>query len=302
VNALIQFSDALEELVAAAAPGVVALEHHRGHGTGMVLAHDGYVLTNAHVARGARSIGVRFNDGKTASASVVGADDATDLAVLRVTKSSLSALPLAEMSQVRVGQMVVAMGHPFGFERSVSLGVVSALERRLPGRDGAVLDGLIQTDAAINPGNSGGPLVNARGQVVGINTAMLPFAQGIGFAVPASTASWVAALLIQHGEIRRRYLGIAAKNEALEPALAAEVGQEKGVRVMQIGRDTPAANGGLREDDLLISVNGRAVGTVDDLQRLMATDATLEVAVVVWRKGQKAEAKVRPYARDRRAA
>jgi serine protease Do len=299
---LIELSDELEELVAKAAPGVVALEHNRGNGTGLVLAHDGYVLTNAHVARGARTIGVRFHDGQTAQSTVVGADDTTDLAVLRVARSGLTSLPLAELNRVRVGQMVVAMGHPFGFERSVSLGVVSALERRLPGRDGAVLDGLIQTDAAINPGNSGGPLVNARCEVVGINTAMLPFAQGIGFAVPSTTASWVGALLMQHGEIRRRYLGIAARNEALTPELAAEVGQPRGIRVMQIGRDTPASTGGLREEDLVIAVNGRAVATVDDLQRLMATDKTSEVEVVVWRKGRKQEAKVRPFARDRRAA
>src|SRR6185369_3485938 len=157
-----------------------------------------------------RSMRVRFSDGEEIEADVIGRDEVTDLAVLKTGRPG-PALPLAESGAVRVGQVVVALGHPYGFERSVTLGVVSAIERRLPGRDGAVLDGLIQTDAAINPGNSGGPLLSVRGQVVGINTAMLPFAQGIGFAVPASTAAWVAGLLMRHGEVRRRYLGIAAR-------------------------------------------------------------------------------------------
>ncbi len=238
------FSDELELLVGRTAPGVVALEHRRGHGTGIALTPDGYVLTNAHVVRGVRHAQVRFWDGQTAESEVVGADDASDLAVVRTGRAGLTVLPLASGPRVKVGQVVVAMGHPFGFERSVTLGVVSALERRLPGRDGAVLDGLIQTDAAINPGNSGGPLLSVRGEVVGVNTAMLPYAQGIGFAVPAATASWVAALLLRHGTVRRRFLGIAAKNETLAAELAGRVGQPRGVRVVEIGRGSPAALAG----------------------------------------------------------
>ncbi len=297
MTSLQQFSDDLEALVERSAPGVVAIEHRRGHGTGVVLAPDGYVLTNAHVVRGAKGVEVRFSDGARAHGDVVGADPTSDLAVVRLDHGDLQALLLTDSATVRVGQVVIALGHPFGFERSVSLGVVSALERRLPSRDGAVLDGLIQTDAAINPGNSGGPLVNARGEVVGINTAMLPFAQGIGFAIPSSTASWVTPLLIQHGEVRRRYLGIAAKNEALSPALAAELGQSKGVRVLQIGPSTPAAEAGLQSDDLLLAVNGKTIGTVEDLQRIMALESAPELDVALWRRQALSSTRVRPTLR-----
>ena len=297
MNPLELFSSELEKLVAKAAPGVVALELGRGHGTGLVLAQDGFLLTNAHVVRGARSLKVRLHNGDLLKGELVGADAPTDLAVVRVDRSGLLALPLADMTQVRVGQIVIAMGHPFGFERSVSLGVVSALERQLPARDG-LLDGLIQTDAAINPGNSGGPLVNVRGEVVGINTAMLPFAQGIGFAIPASTAAWVTGMLVQRGEIRRRYIGIAARTEALSSTLALELGQQRGVRVVGVGQMSPAEIGGLREDDLLLSVNGSSVKSIDDLQRLMALEAAPEVNVTVWRDGRRRDATVRPLARQ----
>jgi serine protease Do len=294
VSPLELFSDELEGLIARAAPGVVALEHRRGHGTGLAFTPDGHVLTNAHVAFGARTMRVRFHDGSSVEGDVIGSDVATDLAVVRTGRTGMSVLPLAEAGQVKVGQVVVAMGHPFGFERSVSLGVVSALERRLSGRDGAVLDGLIQTDAAINPGNSGGPLVNVRGQVVGINTAMLPFAQGIGFAIPSTTVSWVAALLMRNGEVRRRYLGIAARNEPFAAELARQVGQAKGIRVMEISQGSPAAQGGLERDDLLLQVNGSAVTTIDELQRQMALDASPDVDVLLWRKGARTNRRVVP--------
>src|SRR6185503_16178961 len=176
--------------------------------------------------------------------------------------------------------------------------VVSAVERRLPGRDGAVLDGLIQTDAAINPGNSGGPLLSVRGQVVGINTAMLPFAQGIGFAVPASTAAWVAGLLMRHGEVRRRYLGIAARNESLAPELATQVGQPRGIRVIDVGRGSPADTAGLARQDLLLQVNGTQVATIEDLQRTMAIDSASEFSLTVWKAGARTQRTVRPTQRQ----
>jgi S1-C subfamily serine protease len=291
------FSDELEKLVQAAAPGVLALEDRRGHGTGVAFTPDGYALTNAHVVRQQRSMRVRFHDGEQAEADVLGRDEATDLAVMRTGRSGLSVLPLADGSQVRVGQVVVALGHPFGFEKSVTLGVVSALERRLPSRDGGSLDGLIQTDAAINPGNSGGPLLSVRGQIVGINTAMLPFAQGIGFAVPASTASWVAGLLLRHGEVRRRYLGIAARNESLKPELAKSVGQARGIRIMDVGRGSPADDAGLQREDLLLAVDGTQVATVEDLQRTLAIDASPELSLTLWKRGGLIQKSVRPVAK-----
>src|SRR5262249_32742962 len=161
-------------------------------------------------------------------------------------------LPIADPSSVAVGQLVVAIGNPFRFERSVSLGIVSALDRSLPGPNGVIFEGLIQTDAAINPGNSGGPLVNAHGEVVGINTAVIPGAQGMGFAVSARTATWVTSVLMQRGRVDRRYLGVAARSEQLSPALAEATGQSKAVRILQVGPGSPAETAGLRPDDLLI--------------------------------------------------
>lgn len=291
------FSDELETLVERVAPGVVAIEHRRGHGTGIALTPDGFVLTNAHVVASTTRLRVRFHDGQVTDGEVVGRDTATDLAVVKTGRADNRALMLASAQQVKVGQVVIALGHPFGFERSVSLGVVSALERRLPGRDGATLDGLIQTDAAINPGNSGGPLMNVRGQVVGINTAMLPFAQGIGFAVPSSTASWVSALLLRHGEVRRRFLGVAAKNETLSAELATKVGQPKAVRLMEIGRDSPASQGGLESNDVVLQLNGSSVGNVDDLQRLLAIDHDNVIDLTLWKRDAIVHRQVKPAAR-----
>ncbi len=288
------FSDELETLVTKAAPGVVAIEHRRGNGTGLGLSPDGLVLTNEHVVRAAGRVRVRFSDGETSEGEVVGRDEATDLAVLKTSRQDLTVLPFAQGSSVKVGQVVIALGHPFGFERSVTLGVVSAVERRLPGRDGATLDGLVQTDAAINPGNSGGPLLSVRGQVVGVNTAMLPFAQGIGFAVPSSTASWVASLLVRHGAVRRRYLGIAARNEVLKVELAAKIGQPRGVRVVEAGRGSPAALGGVEAEDLLVAMGGAAVSSVDDLQRLLAIDRSEVVELTVWKREGRVNRQVKP--------
>ncbi len=162
----------------------------------------------------------------------------------------------------------------------------------------ASLEGLIQTDAAINPGNSGGPLLSVRGQIVGINTAMLPFAQGIGFAVPSSTASWVAGLLLRHGEVRRRYLGVAARNESLKPELATSVGQKRGVRIVDVGQGSPAAAAGLTSEDLLLAINGAEVATVEDLQRTMALDTSPELSLTVWKGGARTQRTVRPTVRQ----
>jgi len=233
-----------------------------------------------------------MHDGDEHRAHVVGADERTDLAVLKMDVNHLTTLPLADGREVNVGQLVVAIGNPFRFERSVSLGVVSALERTLPSRQGA-LEGLIQTDAAINPGNSGGPLLNADGEVVGINTAVIPWAQGIGFAIPAYTASWVAAVLIKSGEVRRPFLGIAARGEELGPKLASATGCRRAVRVLDVNPTEPADRAGMREGDLLISANGSPVASVDDLQRVMVLDQGGELKLEIWRE-HKRELLVRP--------
>jgi serine protease Do len=191
----------------------------------------------------------------------------------------------------------MAIGNPLGFDRSVSLGVVSALFRELPTRDG-VLEGLIQTDAAVNPGHSGGPLLDMEGRVVGINTAMLAPGRGIGFAVPAHTASWVAAVLIQHGEVRRPYLGIRARGEDLAPALARETGQTRGIRVVGVEPGTPAAEGGLNGGDLLLAANASPVATLDDLARVLVLAGQASVLDVdVLRAGSRRRLALKPLPR-----
>jgi serine protease Do len=283
MSLLKQLSHELEDLVASTAPAVVGVEHRRGQGTGLILAKDGYVLTNAHVVHGFDDLRVRLNTGATVKGELVGADDRTDLAVVRVDAEGLVSLPLAEAQQLKVGQLVVAIGNPFRFERSVSLGVISALDRSLPGPRGGLFEGLIQTDAAINPGNSGGPLIDAEGNVLGINTAIIPWAQGIGFAIPSPTASWVAAVLIRTGEIRRPFLGIAAKGEELLPLLRHSAGQARAVRILGVGAGSPAQAAGLKKGDLLLSVNGKSIASVDDLQRVMVLADPGEVQLEIYR-------------------
>ena len=297
---LVAFSDALEALVQQTMPGVVGVAVGRGHGTGLVIAPDGYVLTNHHVVGAARRPWVTFAEGPV-RAERLGADPATDLAVLRVEGAALVPLSLEAQRPLAVGQLVVAIGNPFRFERSVSVGIVSALDRSLPAPDGSLFEGLVQTDAAINPGNSGGPLVNARGEVVGINTAVVPWAQGIGFAIPARTASWVAAALMQKGRVERRYLGIGARAERLSAALVAEVGQARAVRVLEVGAQTPAERGGLREGDLVLRLNGFEVGSVDDVHRVLVNDPGKEARIEVLRAHRRRALTVEPAA-ERRAA
>jgi S1-C subfamily serine protease len=302
VSSLLEsLSDDLQQLVARVGPAVLGIEQGRGAGTAVVVARDGYLLTNHHVAGSGRGLRVRLPDGEAVGGELVGSDAATDLAVVRLREAQLVQLPIADPASVAVGQLVVAIGNPFRFERSVSLGIVSALDRSLPGPNGVIFEGLIQTDAAINPGNSGGPLVNAKGEVVGINTAVIPWAQGMGFAVSARTATWVTSVLMQRGRVDRRYLGVAARSEQLAPALATATGQAKGVRILQIGPGSPAESAGLRPDDLLLGVHGEAVSNVDDIHRLMVTRGTEVVPLALWRKNAREFVTVVP-SRDRRAA
>jgi serine protease Do len=293
VSRLAELSRELAALAATGAAGVVGLEHRGGQGSGVVLSSDGYILTNAHVARAGGALRVRRPGGSAVSARLVGADERTDLAVVRTPDAGSRPLPLADSRRVQVGQLVMAIGNPLGLDRSVSLGVVSALFRELPTR-GGILEGLIQTDAAVNPGHSGGPLLDMEGRVVGINTAMLVPARGIGFAVPAETASWVAAVLIQQGEVRRPYLGIRARSEELDPILARDTGQARGVRVVGVEPGTPAAAGGLSGGDLLLAANDAPVATLDDLARVLVLARPVFVDVEVLRAGARRRLVVRP--------
>jgi len=201
-----------------------------------------------------------------------------------------------------VGEIVVAIGNPLGFERSVTAGVVSALYRNLSAPDGATFEGLVQTDASINPGNSGGPLLDARGEVVGINTAMLPWARGIGFAVPARTASWVASVLIRDGEVRRPFLGIAGRGEDLEPGIATATGQARAIRVLEVVAGSPAQAAGLAPEDLLLAANGNPVQTLDDLQRVVVLAAPSEIALDALRGARRQRLAITPRPAVRAAA
>jgi S1-C subfamily serine protease len=200
--------------------GVPWPDENGGSGSGFIVTPDGFVLTNHHVVERAKMIEVIFQDGKNCKAQIIGTDPETDIAVLRISASGLHADLLGDSSKLRVGQLVIAIGNPFGFQSTVSAGVVSALGRSLWSRAGRLIDNVIQTDAAINPGNSGGPLVTSSGEVVGINTAMIAPAQGISFAIPVNTAIWVVGEIVGHGRVRRSYIGITARIQPIQPEAA----------------------------------------------------------------------------------
>jgi len=247
------------------------LPEFRGAGSGAIITPDGYVLTNSHVVRGAERIDLRLQDGRTLIGQPVGDDPHSDLAVVRVHESGLPSAELGDSSRLRVGQLVIAIGNPLGFQATVTSGVISALGRSLRAQSGRLIENVIQTDAPLNPGNSGGPLVDSRGRVVGINTAVIYGSQGICFAIPVNTAKWVTAQLIREGKVRRAYLGISgqvapiARGLVLEYALPAETG----VRVAEIQPGTAAADAGLRSGDIIVKIGDDVVATPDDLQRAL---------------------------------
>jgi S1-C subfamily serine protease len=238
------------------------------------VAPDGYALTNAHVVDGAREVAVTLHTGAELTAAVVGIDSATDLAVIRILGSGFPAAELAETESLRVGQLVIAIGDPLGFHSTVTTGVVSALGRSLSARDGRVIENVIQTDAALNPGNSGGPLVDTHAKVVGINTAIIPTAQGICFAIPAATARLVAGMLIRDGRVRRAYLGIGGAATPIGRQLANELGitNTSGIRVLEVVAGGPAERAGLAVRDLIVSLDGVPIATLSDLQRSLVAD------------------------------
>jgi len=276
------YSTAVVGAVESVGPAVVRVERERGGGSGVVIAPDGFVLTNSHVVHDARHLAVTLPDGHELRADVVGDDPHTDLAVLRVTAPALRAAPLGDSTRLRPGQLVVAIGNPLGFQHTVTAGVVSALGRSLRARTVRLIDNLIQTDAALNPGNSGGPLVTSRGEVVGVNTAVILGGQGIAFAVPINTATWVISCLLRDGRVRRSYLGVAGQDADIPRRLVREYALpgERGMSLTAVTPRSPADDAGLRAGDLLIDFGGVAVGGADDLVRLL-TDATIGVATPV---------------------
>jgi S1-C subfamily serine protease len=275
-GALDAYSRAVVGVVDQVGPAVVSIARASrrgpaGAGSGVVFAPDGYVLSNAHVVAGADELELSFTDGTTSSARVVGIDHATDLAVLRATSAAPRHAPFGDSSRLRVGQLVVAIGNPLGFGSTVSAGVVSALGRTMRARDGRLMEGIIQSDVALNPGNSGGPLVDTRGRVVGINTAIILGAQGISFSVPIDTANWVVGALMTSGRVRRGWLGIAAQNRPLGRDMTRRLGldQAGGVEVTGFDDRGPAAGSGVRQGDVVVTIDGRPVSHVDDIHRVL---------------------------------
>ena len=262
----------------------------RGSGSGFVFTPDGFILTNSHVVQGADRVAVTLSDGRRFDASIVGDDPGTDVAVIRISAPGLVAAPLGDSQKIRVGQLAIAIGNPFGFQYSVTAGVVSALGRSLRSESGRLIDNVIQTDAALNPGNSGGPLANSLGEVIGVNTAVILPAQGICFAVAINMAKFVAGQLIKNGKIRRAYLGMGGQNVTIPRFVvrSQQLKAETGVLVISVEKQSPAERAGLQEGDVIVALDDTAVRSVDDLHKLL-TDARIgaRCELTLLRRSQK---------------
>ncbi|HEX3420053.1 MAG TPA: trypsin-like peptidase domain-containing protein [Candidatus Udaeobacter sp.] len=245
-----------------------------GNGSGFMIAPDGFILTNSHVVHDASAITVNMSDGREYPAQLTGDDPDTDLAVIRVDAPQLTHVRLADSENLRVGQLVIAIGNPFGFEASVTAGVISALGRSMHAQSGRLIDNVIQTDAALNPGNSGGPLVNSAGEVVGVNTAMIRPAQGICFAIASNTAKFVAGWLIKDGRIRRGYIGVAGQNLPIHRRIVRFYGLplETAVLIVSVEKNSPAERAGLRHGDLIVAFNRQPIGTVHHLHKVLVSE------------------------------
>ncbi|UJS17136.1 MAG: trypsin-like peptidase domain-containing protein [Candidatus Jettenia sp.] len=240
-----------------------------GSGSGFIFTPDGFILTNSHVVHNASQIEVALSDGRRFSADMIGDDPDTDLAIIRIQAPDLAYAHLGDSQSIRVGQLVVAIGNPYGFQCTVTAGVVSALGRSLRSRSGRLIDSIIQTDAALNPGNSGGPLINSRGEVIGVNTAIIQGAQGLCFAIAADTVKFVATRLIKDGRIRRGYIGVAGQNVFLHRRLVLfhNLITESGVLVIAIEKNSPAQKAGLLEGDVIIGIDNQPIRSIDDLHK-----------------------------------
>ena len=287
------YSEAVIHAVELVAPAVVKIEAGESGGSGVLFTPDGFLLTNAHVVDHGKALKVVLPDGRSMRGDVVGLDTDSDLAVVRVAHQTGLPLPWATIGDsraVRVGQIAIAIGNPYGFSHSVTAGVVSALGRSLRGRSGRLMDDIIQTDASLNPGNSGGALVTTHGDVIGINTAMILPAQGLCFAIASNTARFVAARLMRDGRLRRSYIGVAGQNVPVPRALARalKLAVSSGVQVVSVEPGSPAAVGGIREGDVIIAYGNHAVTGIDELLRML-TDERIGWAdqLTVLRNGER---------------
>lgn len=282
------YSQAVIGVVDKVSPAVVNIDVHRqmrsqrrnftqevrGNGSGFVFTKDGYILTNSHVVHDATKIEVTLSDGRNLTAELIGDDPDTDLAVIRIDAPNLVVAKLGDSQSLRAGQLAIAIGNPYGFQTTVTTGVVSALGRSFRSRSGRLIDNIIQTDAALNPGNSGGPLVTSHGEVIGINTAVIISAQGICFAVPINTAKMIIGSLIRDGKVRRGYIGIGGQNVPLprRVVLFHELSGYSGVLVISTEANSPAQTAGLQEGDVIVGINQQPIANIDDLHKLLTHD------------------------------
>jgi len=299
------YSRAVIGVVDGLGPTVLCIEGPRGdsrggQGSGVLLTPDGYALTNSHVVGGRRKLSAVTEEGDHLDAELVGDDPLTDLALVRLAARDLPFAELGDSDALRVGQLVIAMGNPLGFRSTVSTGVVSATGRAMRGAGGRLIENVVQHTAPLNPGNSGGPLVDTRGRVVGVNTMIIAMAQGLGFAVPSSTARWVVGELVAHGSVRRRWLGIAGASVNLPRTLVRELDlvAHEAVEVVDVASDGPAASAGIRVGDVIVTAAGRVIATVDDLTRVIGLAPTGEpLALGVVRDERLLELQVAPSGR-----
>ena len=295
------YSQAVTTVAEAVSPSVVKIEIRRtlkssrpepadvtGSGSGFIFTPDGFLLTNSHVVHGAAGIDVALSDGRRYSAEPVGEDPDTDLAVVRISAENLKPVRLGDSKSIKPGQVAIAIGNPYGFQCTVTAGVVSALGRTLRSSSGRLIDDVIQTDAALNPGNSGGPLLTSRGEVIGVNTAVILPAQGLCFAIAINTAKYVAGRLIRDGKIKRSYIGVRGQNVPLHRRVVRfhNLPTESGILVVSLERNGAAERAGLRDGDVIVAFDGQAVSGIDDLHRLLSDERLGASAPVTALRGE----------------